>query len=164
MAAGVFGVALLIALLVYWGGSDRPAPETVVEEQSRPSPVPPGQPEQTKPVARRPSAMPRLAPEQQQPPPPASPQPPVDAPVASAGSWAVIAATYNNYGAAAKRAAQLARASSDISPRVLPPEGQGRRYYVVLGLADSRREAERLLERARAAGMPRDAYVTRVEF
>jgi hypothetical protein len=47
-------------------------------------------------------------------------------------------------------------------PEVLAPTGSGRHYLVVLGSGLERSEAEALLEKARTAGLPRDAYVTKV--
>ncbi|MDZ4797430.1 MAG: SPOR domain-containing protein, partial [Bryobacteraceae bacterium] len=84
--------------------------------------------------------------------------------VKTEGQWAVIAATYGDYGAALKRATQLASKSKRLQPFVLPPPGQGKLYYVVLGTAESRREAEKLRSQARSAGMPGDTYVTRLQF
>jgi hypothetical protein len=47
---------------------------------------------------------------------------------------------------------------------VYPPAGQGgRRYMVLLGRADNRKEAERILARARASGMPSDTYLTKIK-
>jgi len=78
------------------------------------------------------------------------------------GSWAVIAATYNSFPAAQGRAGRLAAQAPGLRPEVYPPEGSGKRYYVVLGSGMSREEAERLLETARQKGAPRDVYVTKL--
>jgi serine/threonine protein kinase len=80
------------------------------------------------------------------------------------GNWVVVGAIYKDYPGALKRAEQISQRWKMFQPEVFPPEGQGRRrYMVVLGSADSRKEAERLLAKARSAGMPRDAYVTRID-
>jgi hypothetical protein len=78
--------------------------------------------------------------------------------------YAVVAATYAQYSAAAKRAAQLASRSKSLEPRVLPPEGEGKRYFVILGTARSRKEGELLRSLARGQGIPQDTYVTRLQF
>ncbi len=91
---------------------------------------------------------------------------PAPAPKKSAATpkWAVIAATYSNYDGAVKRAAQINSGRHSVSASVIPPRGEGPRYYVVLGTASSRKEAERLKARAAGAGLPRDTYVTRLTF
>jgi hypothetical protein len=76
----------------------------------------------------------------------------------------VVAATYRNYNAAVKRATQLASQLTDLKPTVVPPEGQGKHYLVVLGTAETQREAERLRSRARESGIPPDTYITRLQF
>ncbi len=91
-----------------------------------------------------------------------APEPRTAAP-ALRGEWGVVAATYAEHSAALKRAEQLAR-QSRMQPVVLPAAGQGTRYYVILGSAPTRKEAERIRSQARAAGMPRDTYVTRLRF
>jgi hypothetical protein len=90
---------------------------------------------------------------------------PTPAPVASPrGRWVVVGVIYKDYEGAAKRAEEIRQRSNAFQPEVYPPEGQGRRrYMVLLGSAESRKEAQQLLSKARAAGMPRDAYVTRIE-
>jgi hypothetical protein len=79
-------------------------------------------------------------------------------------TWGVIAAAYNDYDAAARRAARLGSRWKHGSLSVFPAKGQGSRYFVLVGLAASPAEAESLLARARAAGMPSDTYVTRLRF
>jgi hypothetical protein len=95
---------------------------------------------------------------------PAAPPAPSADSVERQAVWAVVAATYAQYGAAAKRAAQLASDLKGLKPVVLPPEGQGKRYFVILGTAGSRREAERLRSQARGERIPEDTYVTRLQF
>ena len=89
------------------------------------------------------------------PPAPAAPQ---------RGNWVVVGAIYKDYQGALKRAEQISQRWKLVQPEVFPPEGQGRRrYMVLLGSANNRKEAEQLLAKARSAGMPRDAYVTRID-
>jgi hypothetical protein len=76
--------------------------------------------------------------------------------------WAVIAATYNSYAAAQKRAQSLARNAGRIEAVVHPDEGAGTRYYVVLGSGLTQAEAQQLRQSAISAGAPRDSYVTRL--
>jgi hypothetical protein len=93
-------------------------------------------------------------------PPPAIAPPPQ----APAGNWVVVAAIYKDHALAAKRAEQIAQKWKYSEPEVYPPAGQGgRRYMVLLGRAESRKEAERILARARTSGMPRDTYLTKIK-
>lgn len=79
------------------------------------------------------------------------------------GAWVLVAAIYKDYDLAAKRAQSIAQKFTQWQPEVYPPAGQGkRRYMVLLQRAESRKEAERLLARARSEGMPRDTYVTKI--
>ena len=100
-------------------------------------------------------------------PSPLSEQRPVEAPKPQATGvrkWAVVAAIYKDYDAAARRAEQLGERWKGRKLIVHPPPGQGRRYLVVIGSGMERKEAERLRTAARAAGMPRDSYVTLLQF
>ena len=91
-------------------------------------------------------------------------EPPPAAVTSPRGKWVVVGVIYKDYQGAAKRAEQIRQQSNEFQPEVFPPEGQGRRrYMVLLGSAESRKEAQQLLAKARAAGMPRDAYMTRIE-
>jgi outer membrane biosynthesis protein TonB len=98
-----------------------------------------------------------------------SPVPALDPPKSAAatrsaaGDWAVVAAIYREHEAAEKRAAAMRKRWGQFEPRVIPPKGQGRRYMVILGSGMSKDGAEQVLRRARAAGMPRDTYVTKVK-
>jgi hypothetical protein len=88
-------------------------------------------------------------------PAPSQPQP--------ESAWVLVAAIYKDYDLAAKRAQSIAQKWTQWQPEVYPPAGQGkRRYMVLLQRAESRKEAERLLARARSEGMPRDTYVTKI--
>ena len=85
-------------------------------------------------------------------------------PKTSAGDWVVVAAIYRDYDLAAKRAEQIAQKEKSWQPEVYPPEGQGgHRYMVLLGRGETRKEAERILARARSAGMPSDTYLTKLK-
>ena len=76
----------------------------------------------------------------------------------------MVAAIYRDYDLAAKRAEQIAQQEKRWQPEVYPPEGQGgHRYMVLLGRAETRQEAERILARARSAGMPSDTYLTKLK-
>jgi hypothetical protein len=78
------------------------------------------------------------------------------------GDWAVVAAIYRDYDAAANRARTIAQQWRRTNVEVFPPEGQGRRYMVVLASGLSRDDAERVQRQAQSAGLPRDTYVTRL--
>ncbi len=75
--------------------------------------------------------------------------------------WAVISATYNGFQAADERARRLRRSAPKLNPHVLPREGKGQRYFVVLGSGLTKDEAERLRRTAIADGAPGDTYVTK---
>jgi hypothetical protein len=82
--------------------------------------------------------------------------------VTGPGEWAVIAATYRNYGGAQKRAEAIREKFADCACTVHPPEGQGQYYYVVVASGLSKDGAEQMRRRAVSSGGPRDAYVTRM--
>ena len=93
-----------------------------------------------------------------------TPVAPATAPKANPGNWVVVAAIYRDYALAAKRAEQIAQQEKRLQLEVYPPEGQGgHRYMVLLGRSETRKEAERILARARAAGMPSDTYLTKLK-
>jgi serine/threonine protein kinase len=152
VAAGV-AVLVLIAAFAYVRRPDPPAPppSANVERQApRPSPVEPVEP--PPPVAK-----PRREPARE-----------VSTPSSRARSspagrdWGVVAAAYNSHAQAQQRADTMARRYAGFRPHVFPEEGQGRKYYVVLGSGLSSDEASDLLSRARSAGLPSDSYVTRI--
>jgi serine/threonine protein kinase len=144
-------VVLLVGYLAFRNSSrETPSakqPVTETEKDTRPSPVEPA------PAAPAKSRRATLG------PPPAEPTP---SRTPAAGQWAVIAAAYANRSGAEKRAEAMARKFPRFHPEVLAPTGSARHYLVVLGSGMELREAEGLLEKARAAGLPRDAYVTRI--
>lgn len=75
--------------------------------------------------------------------------------------WAVVAATYREYGAADRRARTIA-ANSPFQARVHPPKGQGSKYMVVLDAGLTHPKAESTRAEAAAKGLPPDTYVTRL--
>jgi hypothetical protein len=80
----------------------------------------------------------------------------------SVREWAVIAATYNGFSAAAKRAASLRGQFRDCACSVFPSEGQGQKYYVLVGSGMARNDADDFRLKAVAAGLPADTYVTKL--
>jgi hypothetical protein len=113
--------------------------------------------------ARKPEPPPRAAAPARQPaiaPRPVAPKNPAST---QSGSWAVIAATYSNYGAAASGAEKMRQQSPQLRPHVFPEEGQGRQYYVVLGSGLTQDAAAQLLGVARQHGAPKDAYVSKID-
>jgi hypothetical protein len=76
--------------------------------------------------------------------------------------WAVIAATYKNFGAAQRRADSLRAAFGECTCSVFPRDGEGQNYYVVVASSLTWDAAERARSRAVAAGLPEDTYVTRL--
>jgi hypothetical protein len=91
-----------------------------------------------------------------------APAPAAKAPAVESGThWYVIAAVYGNHGLAVKRAQQLSASSKQVHARVVPESGRGRLYYVVVGRAESRKEADKI---RRSVAAPRGSYVTRLTF
>ena len=75
--------------------------------------------------------------------------------------WAVVAAIYNAYEAADRRARNIA-AGSAFRATVHPPKGEGSRYMVVLASGLTQGKANQIRERAISGGLPGDTYVTRL--
>lgn len=73
--------------------------------------------------------------------------------------WRVVAWTFNRESDALKRAAQVRQKHADLNPEVFSPHGHGAPYLLTLGGDMTRPEAERLRQKARAEGLPRDSYV-----
>jgi hypothetical protein len=76
--------------------------------------------------------------------------------------WAVVAAIYRDYDAAAKRARSIAQRWSESKVEVFPARGEGRRYLVTLGMELPKAAADKLRNRAVSAGLPGDTYVTKI--
>ena len=83
----------------------------------------------------------------------------------TSGAWFVVAATYTRQKDAAKRAQSIARRWPRFKAEVYAPplENQKPYYLVILGGNLSQNAAAALQERARTAGVARDAYVTRFQ-
>jgi hypothetical protein len=133
VAAASVGVLALVLGVRSWKGGNEPAPVP----QASPSPIATSEPTVARQVGTRAPA-------------PATTR---------RGDWAVVAAIYKDQGMAAKRAASMRQRWGDWKPEVT---GSGQRYMVVLGYAESRKEADGILAKARRAGMPSDVYVTKL--
>jgi hypothetical protein len=79
-----------------------------------------------------------------------------------ATDWAVIAATYYSWESAQRRADSLKSHWPDCECTVYPPQGEGTRYYVLVGEGLKRNDADRLRDRGTAAGLPPDTYVSKL--
>jgi hypothetical protein len=79
-----------------------------------------------------------------------------------ATDWAVIAATYYSWESAQRRADSLKSRWQECECTVYPPQGEGTRYYVLIGEGLKRNEADRLRDRGTAAGLPPDTYVSKL--
>jgi cell division protein FtsN len=73
-------------------------------------------------------------------------------------NWAVVAAIYKQYEAAEQRA----RKFDGFSATVFPSKGEGSKYMVLLGSGLSYANARSLRDKATAAGLPPDTYVTKL--
>lgn len=71
--------------------------------------------------------------------------------------WRVIAYTYSDQPAAQKMATKLAERHPELKPEVFTPRGHAP-YLVAVGGVMDRKQAYALAHRARALGLPRDAY------
>lgn len=92
-------------------------------------------------------------------------QPPASVEAASSSNtakdWSVVAATMSSAEQAEKRARSLKDTWRDCACTVFP-KGDSERYFVVVGTGLDRTSADRLQERATAAGLPGDTYVTKL--
>jgi hypothetical protein len=147
-AIAAVGVVVIGLAIFVGGGGTQEEPQTVAAQADRPSvladpaaPVP-APPAATEPAPAASTTRTRTVPAQP--------------------NWGVIVATYGAYEGAEKRAAGLRERWPQFAPGVYPRAGEGRRYYVVLGSGLTKDEAEDLHQRALQAGMPADAYVTRL--
>jgi cell division septation protein DedD len=75
--------------------------------------------------------------------------------------WSVIAATFRSADAASRRADSLKATWKECGCSVFP-QGESEHYYVVVGANLDRDSADRLRDRATAAGLPGDTYVTKL--
>jgi hypothetical protein len=79
----------------------------------------------------------------------------------SPGTHLVVVATYNRAQDAEKRARAITNRWPKFPATVLAPNQPNPPYFVTIGANLSKESAQRLQQRARAAGLPRDTYVTR---
>jgi hypothetical protein len=87
--------------------------------------------------------------------------PPVVKERSSPGDHLVIVATYNRLADAEKRAHAISARWPKFPATVIAPRDPNPPYFVTIGANLSKEAAQRLQQRARAAGLPRDTYVTR---
>jgi hypothetical protein len=126
--------------------------DLVVDSSQRPSPIADTLPQPRLKIVNPPSEMSRAR--------------SVEAPANPKGElpgtdWAVVAAIYNEYEAAERRARNIA-AGSAFRATVHPPKGQGGRYMVVLASGMTQGKAMQVRDRAISGGLPGDTYVTRL--
>jgi hypothetical protein len=76
-----------------------------------------------------------------------------------AGSWRVIAYTYTRYQDAAHKASTINQKHPDMQAEVFAPNGRNKGPFLVsLGGRVSRAEAQKLEQRAKSRGLPRDTF------
>lgn len=169
---GAVAVGVIVAY-VFSGRHSQPPAETHAAKPASPAPAPPVEkpdparvagplPAKDAPAPHRAPARPieRAKADRVVERPSAPPRAAATGPKAS---WAVIAATYSSFSAAEKRAEALRKLSSRLRPHVFPREGEGRRYYVVLGSSLTQDAAQRLRALATSLGAPKDTYVTKLD-
>jgi hypothetical protein len=154
---------MAIALVVFWLAVKRPTAHTPISGEARSSPNPP----QAAPAAVPPSATPvgdaaatMGAPETVKPAPRPSPTKAPAETASTAGErsvWHVVAYTYNQEGAAQRKATELAAQYPKLEPQVFSPTGHAP-FLVTLGGGTNRQEAFARRDAARTAGMPADTY------
>jgi hypothetical protein len=136
VALAAVAVLLVIFGVQYFRGGRSEAPQAADRARTGPVAAEPARPVLETPPAR------------QITPPTAKP----------AGSWIVVAATYNREKDAAHRAKGLAAKWRKGEVQVLRSKGH---YVVVLGSGLTQADARRVLRDARSAGMPSSTYVTK---
>lgn len=156
-------VLMGVALVVFWLAMKRPAAHTPISGEARSAANPP----QAAPAAVPPSATPvgdaaatMGAPETVKPAPrPSSTKAPTETSPAAAerSVWHVVAYTYNQAGAAQRKATELAAQYPKLEPQVFSPTGHAP-YLVTLGGGTTRQDAFARRDAARTAGMPADTY------
>jgi hypothetical protein len=85
--------------------------------------------------------------------------PPQPSPAAGKAVWRVIALTYRNRDAAAKKVQQLNQQHPGVNASVFSPRDRKGYYLVSIGGRMTHEEAVRLQRSARGKGLPRDLYV-----
>jgi len=149
------GIVLVIAGVMMKMRPDRPVDDSAarpITEEQRPSPIDRELPRPPLKIAQEAETVRTRAAE--------DPKPATESYENTPGTnWAVVAAIYRDYDAAARRAASLEDVGG-IRPSVFPAKGKGAKYMVVVGQGLTRARAEALRVRAVAAGLPPDMYVT----
>jgi hypothetical protein len=156
-------VLMVIALVVFWYATKRPARHTPISgEAPSPASSPQGAPPAATPAGDAAATM--GAPPTVKPSPATGTRPaPAKAPAesTSAGAersvWHVVAYTYTREDAAQHMAAELAAQYPKLEPQVFSPTGHAP-FLVTLGGGMNRQEAFARRDEARAAGMPSDTY------
>jgi hypothetical protein len=154
------GILALISIVAAERGFRRNIPDSKPQQAAvpdfRPSPIA----ESIQTTERH-----RVATKLEEPPPPPRRPPEAQARYNStdrATDWAVIAATYNSWDSAQRRADSLKSRWQDCECTVYPSQGEGTRYYVLVGEGLKRNDADRLRDRGTAAGLPPDTYVSKL--
>jgi hypothetical protein len=130
------GLAVVLLAIIGW---------LIFRPSSTPAPAPTPQTQAVAPVT---------------PPVQPAPKPAPTAPVpADRSIWRVIAYTYKSQTKAADMVAQLGEKHADLGAAVFSPPGQNGVYLVTLGGAMDRKQAFRMLDKARRIGLPPDSYV-----
>jgi SPOR domain len=149
------GIVLVIAGVMMKTCSDRPVDDSAVApitEEQRPSPIDRELPRPALTIVKEAETVRTRTAE--------DPTPSTESYASTPGTnWAVVAAIYRDYDAAARRAASFEDVGG-IRPSVFPAKGKGTKYMVVVGQGLTRARAEALRTRAVAAGLPPDMYVT----
>lgn len=81
----------------------------------------------------------------------------------AAGTWRVVAYTYNTRPAAEKKARSLNEKWAQWHAEVIAARGKHGPYYIVVGGRMTRDEAERLQQQAHKKGLPRDSVARNFE-
>ena len=89
---------------------------------------------------------------------PNPPAPSVNAAGTKGEIWRVVVYTFAKQSDAQRRMAMINTQHPGFNPGIISPSGKGP-YLVALGNASSRDEANRLRQKARASGLPHDAYL-----
>ena len=89
---------------------------------------------------------------------PNPPTPSADAAAKQGEVWRVVVYTFAKQSDAQRRVAKINTQHPGLNPEIISPSGKSP-YLVALGKASSREEANRLRQKARASGLPHDAYI-----
>jgi serine/threonine protein kinase len=154
VAASVLVLALVWMVRSY--RSEEPSAPTTTSASSLPSPV-------TENVRARtvPEAPARVA--SSTPAPSRAAAVPARTTTGTTRDWVLVAEIYKQHELAVRHAEKMGERWRQFQPEVYPPAPGGNRYMVVVASADTRKEAEDLLDKARAAGMPSRVYLTKLK-